>query len=66
MQGDENRGETGRKDGAGFSILRKETRGSVCMTGKNDTPGCVDIMACGESEFGRPKKADENLVIELV
>ena len=66
MQGDENLGQTGRKVGAEFSISGDETRGNVCMKGQNDTPGCVDITSGGESEFGRPKKADEHLVFELV
>ena len=66
MQDDENRGKTGHKDGAEFSISGKETHGYVCRIGKNDTPGCVDIIPGGQSESGRPKKAGEHFVFELV
>ena len=66
MQGDENQGRTKRKVGAEFSISGKETLGCVCMKGKNDTPGRVDITSVGESEFGMPKKADGHLIFELV
>ena len=66
MQSDEKPGETEAKVGAEFSISGKETHGCVCRIGKNDTPGCVDIIPGGQSESGRPKKADRHLVFELV
>ena len=66
MQGDEIQGRVGCKVGAGFSISGNETHGNVCMTGRNDTPGRVDIISRGESDFTGAKKAGGHLLFALV